>query len=311
MLQHARDLGRVARQRGPWHVAILCSRLLKDGIVNAAIEHVEVMRMASNRYTPVPWLSVILAALPGLLIAVSRRHATLLDPLLPILGYLYLALVLFAVPVVWWKKRRFPEWALLPAGTLIWFLTFAAGSGLWRLVDSLHIVDLQPIGNWTWITLINLVLAATLFVVLLRNRRVPGSARLVFCIMVFGNVLMAVLYILATSGGTRLFLGVLQYLTTSGLGSLQGLMLVAVGLLAARQHGVGAVWERGGLCHGRRCFRRIGRGGRNRHPIAQVFVGLAQHGQSTGQPGLAGGQDKVVVVAQQFSNLVEQASRQL
>ena len=60
MLQHARDLGRVAQQRGPWHVAILCSRLLRDGVVNAAVEHMEAIGMADNRYSPVPWQSVIL-----------------------------------------------------------------------------------------------------------------------------------------------------------------------------------------------------------------------------------------------------------
>ena len=153
MLQHARDLGRVAQQRGPWHVAILCSRLLRDGVVNAAIEHMEAIGMADNRYTPVPWQSVILASLPGLLIAVTRRHADLLDPLLPILGYLYLGLVLLGAPIIWWRKRRFPEWALLPAGTLVWVLTFSAGLGLWRLSDSLHIFDLRRTEIWTLITL--------------------------------------------------------------------------------------------------------------------------------------------------------------
>ena len=39
MLQHARDLSRDARESGRWPVVLLCLRLLKDGLANAAIEH--------------------------------------------------------------------------------------------------------------------------------------------------------------------------------------------------------------------------------------------------------------------------------
>jgi hypothetical protein len=55
--------------------------VLKDGIVNAGIEHMEAIMMANYRFKPVPWLSVIFASFPGLLVALSRRHAALLDPL--------------------------------------------------------------------------------------------------------------------------------------------------------------------------------------------------------------------------------------
>jgi hypothetical protein len=238
MLQHARDLGRAARQRGRWHVAKLCLRLLKDGIVNAAIEHMEAINMANNRFKPIPWLSVILASLPGLLVALSRRHAALLDPLLPILGYFYLGLLVLAPPIIWWQRRRFPVWALLPAGALMWFLTYRAGTELSRQVNSLHILDLKWTGIGTGIALLNIVLTAVIFVALLRDQRVPGSIWLVIGVMVFGNVLVATLYSLARYGGARLFPGMLQYFTTSGVGPVEGLMLVAVGLLAARQHSV-------------------------------------------------------------------------
>ncbi len=237
MLQHARDLGLAARQRGRRHVARLCLRLLKDGIVNAAIEHMEVIKMAHNRYKPLPWLSVILAAFPGLLVALSRRHAALLDPLLPILGYFYLGLLVLAVPLIWWQRRRFPVWALLPAGALIWFLTYMAGMELSRQVNSLHILDLGWTRIETGTTLLNIVLAAAIFVALLRGQRVPGSIWLVVGIMVVGNVLLAILYSLDRYGDARLFPGTLQYFTMSGIGPVEGLMLVAVGLLAARQHG--------------------------------------------------------------------------
>jgi hypothetical protein len=241
MLQHARDMGHAARRRGPWHVAVLCLRLLKDGVVNGAIERLEVIGMADNRYTPTPWLSVILAAFPGLLIAVSRRHTAQLEPLQSVVGFLYLGLLVIAPPIIWWKRRRIPAWALLPAGIVVWSLTYMAGSGLWRLVDSLRIPGLQQTGSWMWIPLVNLLLAAALFVVLLRGRRVPGPAWLVAGIMVFGNVLVAVLYSLAEFGGTELYSGVVWYLIMAGCGPTEGLMLVAVGLLAARQHGVLAI----------------------------------------------------------------------
>jgi len=241
MLQHARDLGRAARQRGRWHVAVLCGRLLKDGIINAAIEHLEVIKMGDHRYTPVPWLSVILAAFPGLLIALSRRYAVVLDPVLPILGYVYLGLLVLVTPIMWWQRRRFPVWALLPAGALIWVLTYMAGSELSRQVRSLSTFDLRWTGMETGITLINLVLGAALFVAVLRGRRVSGLAWLVIGVIVSGHVLLAVLYSRARYSGTEFFPGMVQYFTASGIGPVEGLMLVAVGLLAARQHGVLAI----------------------------------------------------------------------
>lgn len=238
MLQHAHDLSRAARQRGRWQVAILCLRLLNDGLVNAGIEHVEVIRMANHRFKPVPWWSVLLACLPGLLVALSRRHATLLGLLLPILGYFYLGLLVLAVPVLWWQRRRFPVWALLPAGGLVWFLTYIAGTQLSRQVNSLHLSNIGWIEMWTGIEVLNILLAVAIFVALLRGQRLPGSFWLVTGVIVGGNLLLAVLYSLSTGGGARLFRGILQYFTESGIGPVEGLMLVAIGLLAAWQHGV-------------------------------------------------------------------------
>ena len=64
MLQHARDLSRATRQRGRWHMAILCLRLMMDGIANAFVEHKEAIEnltrainFGANKvrfYTPVP-----------------------------------------------------------------------------------------------------------------------------------------------------------------------------------------------------------------------------------------------------------------
>jgi hypothetical protein len=88
------------------------------------------------------------------------------------------------------------------------------------------------------ITLINFVLAAVLFVVTLRGQRVPGSAWIILGIMIFGNVLLATFYSQVQYGAVKLKPSIFQYFTVSGIGPLEGLMLVAVGLLAARQHGV-------------------------------------------------------------------------
>ena len=241
MLQHTRDLSRDTRQRGRWHVAMLCIHLLKDGIVNAGIEHMEAIMMANKSFKPAPWLIVLLASLPGLLLALSRRHAALLGPLLPILWVFYLGLLVVMLPTIWWQRRRFPVWALLPAGVLMWFLTYRAGTELSGQVNSLSILDLKWMGIWTGIAIINILLAVAIFVVLLRGQHIPGSVWLVIGVIVFGHVLLAILYSLTRYGGDRLFAGMLEYFTTSGLGPVEGLMLVAVGLLAARQHGVLAI----------------------------------------------------------------------
>jgi hypothetical protein len=238
MLQHARDLGRVAQQQGRWHVVLLCLRLLKDGIINASIEHLEAIMMTKNRFKPVPWLSVFLASLPGFLMALSRCYATLLDPLLSTLWYFYLGLLVLAPPIIWWQRRRFPVWALLPVGMLVWFLTFRAGTELSGWLNSLRIPDLNWIRPQTGIAVTNIVLAAVLFAALLRGQRVPGSIWLIVGVIVFGNVLLATLYSLAEYDGAWLFHGMLQYFTSSGIGPIEGLMLIAVGLFAARRHGV-------------------------------------------------------------------------
>jgi hypothetical protein len=237
MLQHARDLSQAARRRGRWHVAVLCLYLFMDGIVNAGIEHVEAIMTASNGIKPAPWISVLLASLPGLLVVLSRWNSEHLGPLLPILGYLYLGLLLLVLPIMWWHRRQFPVWALLPAGALMWFLTYKAGTELSTQVNSFHILNLNWIGMETGIALLSIVVIAAIFVVLLRGQRLPGSVWLVIGVMLFSNVILATLYSLNVYGG-GLFPGMIQYLTSSGIGLLEGLMLVAIGLLAARQHGV-------------------------------------------------------------------------
>jgi hypothetical protein len=159
-------------------------------------------------------------------------------PLLLILAYSYLGVLVLAPLIIWWQRRRFPVWALLPAGLLTWFLLYVAGRELSRQIGSLHILDPEWTGTETGIVLLSVLLTATLFVALLRGRRIPGSIWLLLGVTVFGNVLVAALYTLARYDGARLLPGVLQYFFVSGVGPVEGLTLVAVGLLAARQHGV-------------------------------------------------------------------------
>jgi hypothetical protein len=201
----------------------------------------EAIMTANNRIKPAPWLSVLLASLPGLLAVLSRWNPELLRPLLPILGYFYLGLFLLVPPIIWWQRRRFPVWALLPAGALMWYLIYKAGTAFSTQLNSFHILDLNWIGRETGIALLSILLIATIFVVMLRGQRLPGSVWLVIGVLVLGNVILATLYSLNVFGSDRLFPGMSQYFTTSGLGPLEGLMLVAVGLLAARQHGVLAI----------------------------------------------------------------------
>jgi hypothetical protein len=245
MLQHARDLNRAARHRGRRHVATLCLRLMIDGIVNAGIEHMEAIMTAKGTYKPIPWLSVLLAAVPGLFIAFSRRYADLLAPALAILGIMYLVLLVFALPIVWWRRRRFPVWALLPAGMLMWFLTYTAGTGLLQqLLQQMrlpYIFGSGIFGSGMGIIFLNTALAIALFVVLLRGRRLTSAVWALIGLMALVNVLGAIIYGSIRLGGDLQMRELLQYLMASLALLAEGLMLVAVGLLAARQHGVLAI----------------------------------------------------------------------
>ncbi|MCJ7660455.1 MAG: hypothetical protein MUO67_15010 [Anaerolineales bacterium] len=241
MLQHARDLNRDAQQQGGLNVAKLCMSLVKDGIVNACREHWEGTMVKNNGIKPAPWLSVMLAALPGVLILLTRRITAQQIPLGPILWYLYLGLLLIVVPIIWWQKKRFPVWALLPLGTLVWFLIYMAGTGLSGLAKSLNSFMLVRAGEQAGIALLNVVVITVIGAAVLRGQRLPRSAWILGGIMVVGNLMLAILYSRVEFGSEGLIRGVVQYFTTSGVGPLEGLMLVALGSLLAREHGVLAI----------------------------------------------------------------------
>jgi hypothetical protein len=220
MLQHARDLGRDAQPQGGWQVARLCGRLLIDGIVNAGGEHWEAIMSGNERFKPAAWLIVLLAALPGLLMALSRRSVAGLGPLLAILGYAYLGLLVIGVPIFWRRQRQFPVWALLPAGALAWLLTYLAGTLLEQQLGALRLFGLAQMGAWSWISLLNLLVATVIFALVFHSQPIPVAFWLVLGVMLLVNLLA----ILTHSGSWEM--------------TAEGLMLAAVGLLAARRQGL-------------------------------------------------------------------------
>ena len=79
---------------------------------------------------------------------------------------------------------------------------------------------------------------AVFWTIFKKELRIEWRSREVWFTGFFFAILLATIFSLARYGGDRLFVGMFEYFTTSGLGPAEGLMLVAAGLLAARQHGV-------------------------------------------------------------------------
>jgi hypothetical protein len=220
-------------------VVRLCCRLVIDGIVNISKEHWDGIMMTNNKIKPAPWLSVMLAALPGLLILLTRRISPQIAPLDLILWYLYLGLLVFVVPIIIWRRRRFPVWALLPVGALVWILVYKVGLEISGLANSFPALN-RP-GIKAGIALLNLLIIIAVWIAMLRDQRLPRVAWIVGGVMVVGNIVLALSYSLAEFRAGGLLPGMLQFFTTPGVGPLEGLMLVSVGLLFAREHGVLAV----------------------------------------------------------------------
>lgn len=246
MLQHAGDMGRAVEEGGRGRIFRLCFSLVIDGIVNACKEHVEGLTMANNKFKPFSWRIVVLAALPGLLVALTRSKVEALTPVLTIVAYVYGGVLILGVPIVWWRRRQFPVWALLPAGLLVWVLTFYAGQELLRQLWRFWLLiglgsrrsGIFPLDQGEVTALLNLVLAAVIFLAILRGRRSSSAIWLIFGGIVLGNIALAAGYAWAEFGDGQLLKGILRYFTASGLSPLEGLMFVAVGLLAARKYGV-------------------------------------------------------------------------
>ena len=231
MLQHARDQERAARQLGRRHTAVLYLRLIGDGLVNAAGEHLDAVRTADNIFNPVPWPAVLLAAIPGLWLALTRRHADLLAPALSILGIGYILLLLVAAPITWRRTRRFPVWALLPAGMLAWLLIYKLGTAVSSQVGPSGSGSTQ----WAVILLLNSALVVVIFIIMLHGLRVPTAAWVFIVLMLLSGLPLLVQLNQSASWNGR---GLPEYLMAALSGPVEALMLVAVGLLAARRHNV-------------------------------------------------------------------------
>jgi hypothetical protein len=186
-------------------------------------------------------MSVLLAAMPGLLILLTRRISPQLMEAGAVAWYLYLGGLVIAVLITWWRKRSIPVWALLPLGALIWILIYGAGL---QLSGSLNIFQSSEFG-WpgmqAWIGIQQVLVITGFCLSYLRGQRLPRAAWMIPGVMLAGNLVLAILYSLAEPGPGNLLPGVVQYFTRSGVGPLEGLMLAAVGLLFAREHGVLAI----------------------------------------------------------------------
>ena len=241
MLQHARDLERDAFKRHGWRILILYLRLIKDGVLNAGREQWEAI-MSNNRFTPASWLTVLLAAVPGLLMVFDRVDITRLGQILPMLiFYGYLAILLIGVVFIWYRQRRFPVWALLPAGLLFWMAVFMAGGFLAQLLSELGWLPPMWQDAILGVSLLAIVLTVGLAVLLLRGQRLPASVWLVIGAIVLVNLVFWIPFFSSRSASARYDPIILQFLYNAALGLLDGLMLVAAGLLAVRQHGVLAI----------------------------------------------------------------------
>jgi hypothetical protein len=236
MLLHARDLGREAIGLGRRRQMGLYLHLIIDGFTNAGKEHLEAIMDINQRYNPIPWLSVILVCLPGLLMAVGQANPKNLDLLLAILGYAFLALIVFGLPVNWWRRRRFPVWGLLPAGALIWFATYLGGTGLARIAGNIVSVYSRWTDMMVWIGLLNLVVGVVIFILLFRRQRPPLVFWLFLGLLLIYNLWVGYPYRSYYDSGSRL-VSAIQVFFFSGLGVFESLMLVAVGGLAARRYG--------------------------------------------------------------------------
>ena len=126
MQQHARDLELAARDRGRLYVTALYLRLIGDGLLNAGKEHWLALRAGSIK--PTPWTAVLLAAIPGLWVTLTRRHLDIFGLLHPNLWIAYLVLLVAASPIAWHRARRLPVWALLPLGMLVSLLILRYGT---------------------------------------------------------------------------------------------------------------------------------------------------------------------------------------
>jgi hypothetical protein len=237
MLQHARDLELAAQERGRLTVTVLYLHLVGDGIVNAGKEHWSALRAAGGSFKPVPWPAVLVAAIPGLWLVLTRRHADVLGPALLVLRTVYIVLLLTVPPLVWLRTRRLPVWTLLPLGMIAWLLV----QRLEIAVASAAVPQDTQAAIWAVIAILMLALAAAIFAALLRGRRAPASAFIVIGLLLLGGLLLALLLSRTPPWSYRYLQRPMMYLAAALTGPATALLLVAIGLPAAQRHNVLAI----------------------------------------------------------------------
>jgi hypothetical protein len=192
--------------------------------------------MVNNRFTPGSWLTVLLAAFPGLLLVFSRVNLMQLGTILPrLVTFGYLAILVIGAPLIWYRRRRFPVWALVVAGFLLWEAVFLAGSLLAQFLSDLGWLPGMWQDGMLGYALVEVLMIVGLSVLLLRGQRLSTAVWLTIAFIVVVN-LLAFFYYKSIIPAWMVPV-IVQFLSNSSIGLLDGLMLVAAGLLAVRQHG--------------------------------------------------------------------------
>ena len=229
MLLHARDLEQSAREHGRVHLLVLYLRLIGDALTGAAAEQWQAL-YARSPFQPTPWHAVLLAAIPGLWLALTRRYTGIVNPVLSAFGPIYILLLLLVPPLIWRRTRQVPVWTLIPLGMLVTWLILVLSFLSASLPDFSRIPGFYP----AIFILLNLLLTTSFFATALRGRRPPVAVLLIVGLMFLG-VFVLVLYLGQVSHGSgRRQVSLAWALFEPSL----ALLLVALGLLVARQHNV-------------------------------------------------------------------------
>lgn len=191
--------------------------------------------MTRESVSPSPWGAVALAALPGVLITLTRLR--LLDwqsPVAAVGGWLVVALYAILTPIAWHRRQQMPDWLLMPLGMLAWVVTYRLANGLAAVGGPFN-----PLAEpWTLIVLINLLVAVIVFTLDRRARKLPVSPWS-YAGVGLAFVLGGAIFLLPDALRTwpremgLLFGGLLMI--------SEALMLLALGLPVARSRGVLAV----------------------------------------------------------------------
>ena len=231
MQQHARDLELAARERGRLTVAALYLRLIADSLANATSEQIYAFQASGGIITPVPWPGVLMAAIPGIWMALARRHSDLFGPALSIFAAVYFLLLVLGSAVQWRFSGKVSVWALGPICMVVRWLIYWIGI---NVTESSGLLDF-PVSSTAIILLLNLLLVVSIYATMLHGRRLPASALIVAGLMLLSGLLMAY-HLGQSSAWSGRFL--IERLLGALFVPVEAFMLVALGLVAARKHTV-------------------------------------------------------------------------